>query len=249
MSASGFKTGLAGLGGAAAVAVGAASFTFAAAYSALWLVGGLLALAGALALALYGGWRFWTANDWAAGRVAATTAAWALATLSAAVWFVWLAIVVSLESEILFDFIDFIAPLLEATDRWGLPQAVAALFAVGFMAAFTGWRNSWAGYGAWCGATFVCMNFAFAAEEGAYPALADLADAAGDGLWVIFAIPMWIGAGVFYIARWRGRRLARRAGAACRAAARFANAETDAERRATLKAPVRLFRMNRGGER
>lgn len=84
MSASGFKTGLAGLGGAAAVAIGAASFTFAAAYSALWLVGGLLALAGALALALYGGWRFWTANDWAAGRVAATTAAWALATLSAA---------------------------------------------------------------------------------------------------------------------------------------------------------------------
>lgn len=243
MSASGFKTGLAGLGGAAAVAIGAASFTFAAAYSALWLVGGLLALAGALALALYGGWRFWTANEWMAGRVAATTAAWALATLSIAAF---LAMIVSFESE---SVLDFIAPLITGLRRWGLPQAVAALFAVGFIAAFTGWRNSWAGYGAWGGAAFACANFGIAAEEGAYPALADLADAAGDGLWVIFAIPMGMGAGMFYIARWRGRWRAKRVGAACRAAARFADAKTDAERRATLKAPVRLFRMNRGDAR
>ena len=242
MSASGFKTGLAGLGGAAAVAIGAASFTFAAAYSALWFVGGLLALAGALAL--YGGWRFWTANDWAAGRVAATTAAWTLATLSAAAF---LAMIVSFESE---SVLDFIAPLIAELRRWGLPQTVAALFAVGFIGAFTGWRNSWASYSVWAVAGLVCMNFAIAAEEGAYPPLADLADAAGGaGLFVIFAIPMGIGAGVFCIALWRGRWLARRAGAACRAAARFADAETDAGRRETLKAPFRLFRMNRDNER
>ena len=154
--------------------------------------------------------------------------------------------IVSFESE---SVLDFIAPLIAELRRWGLPQAVAALFAVGFIAAFTGWRNSWASYSVWAVAGLVCMNFAFTAEEGAYPALADLADAAGDGSWVLFAIPMGIGAGVFYIARRRGRRLARRAGAACRAAARFANAETDAERRATLKAPVRLFRINRDNER
>ena len=126
---------------------------------------------------------------------------------------------------------------------------MAALFAIGFIAAFTGWRNSWAGYSVWSSVGLACMKFALAAEKGAYPALADVADEAGDGLWVIFAIPTGMGAGMFYIALWRGRWLARRVGAACRAAARFTNAETDTGRRATLKAPFRFFKMNRGSER
>lgn len=237
MSESGFKTGLAGLGGAVAMVIGAAAFVFAAAYSALWLVSGLLALAGVFALALYGGWRFWTANDWTAGRVAATAAAWALATLSAAAWLAMFGLILESESAL-----DFIAPLLTGLERWGLARTVAALFAVGFMAAFAGWRNSWAGFMAWAGVGLACMNFAISVERGMYPALNDVAEEAGDALWMLFATPAGMGAGMFYIARRRGRWLARRVGAACQAATRFADAKTDTGRRATLNALIRFFR-------
>ena len=198
-----FRTALAGLSGVAATGAGAAAVVFSDAFSALWLVGGALAVMGMETLSFGGGWRFWAADDWArtmtAGRIAATAVAWALAAASALVWLALLSAAATAgELESARAFIpDF--------DEWELGQMLAAIVAAGFAAAFAGARNGWAGLMVWGGVGFLCTGFAIAVENGAYPALDGLAEEAGDGLWALFAIPAGLGAAAFYIARraWR----------------------------------------------